>query len=297
MVILRLVLAAGAVAAAAGTVISDIRAAIARKDFEGGERIVAAYRARHGVTPEMLEALSWLGRGALAAGELDRADTYAAETYELAAGRPVDGERHLPVAVGAAIEVRAQVMAARGERGGAVAYLQRELEKYGGTSIRARIQKNINLLSLEGKPAPPLEAGEWLGPKPEPLAGLKGKQVLLFFWAHWCGDCKAMAPALAKLVETYGPQGLVVIGPTQRYGYVDRGEEAAPGQETPYIDRIRRQFYPSAMPVPLSEENFRVYGASTTPTLVLIDRAGIVRLYHPGRLSYEEIASRLAGAR
>ena len=38
----------------------------------------------------------------------------------------------------------------------------------------------------------------------------------------------------------------------------------------------------------MSEENFRRYGASTTPTLVLIDRAGIVRLY-PGAMTYEEL--------
>ena len=42
-------------------------------------------------------------------------------------------------------------------------------------------------------------------------------------------------------------------------------------------------------PAPVSEENFRNYGASTTPTLVLIDRAGIVRLYHPGAMTYEEL--------
>jgi thioredoxin-related protein len=45
--------------------------------------------------------------------------------------------------------------------------------------------------------------------------------------------------------------------------------------------------------VPLSEENFKAWGASTTPTLVLIDRTGVVRLYHPGRISYEELAPRV----
>ena len=44
----------------------------------------------------------------------------------------------------------------------------------------------------------------------------------------------------------------------------------------------------------MSEENFRRYGASTTPTLVLVDRAGIVRLYHPGAMSYEELRARVA---
>jgi thioredoxin-related protein len=48
------------------------------------------------------------------------------------------------------------------------------------------------------------------------------------------------------------------------------------------------------MSVPVSEETFRNYGASTTPTIVLADRAGIVRLYHPGKMTYEELAGRVA---
>ena len=42
--------------------------------------------------------------------------------------------------------------------------------------------------------------------------------------------------------------------------------------------------------MPVSEETFKNYGVSTTPTLVLIARGGLVRLYHPGQMSYEELA-------
>jgi hypothetical protein len=48
------------------------------------------------------------------------------------------------------------------------------------------------------------------------------------------------------------------------------------------------------MAVPVSEENFKSWGCSTTPTLALIDRGGVVRLYHPGRMSYEELAPKVA---
>ena len=41
--------------------------------------------------------------------------------------------------------------------------------------------------------------------------------------------------------------------------------------------------------MPVSEENLKSYGASTTPTVVLVDRAGIVRLYHPGQMTLEQI--------
>ncbi|MCC6991784.1 MAG: TlpA family protein disulfide reductase, partial [Acidobacteria bacterium] len=185
-------------------VIADVRAAIAKGDFAGGERLLAAYRKDKGTTPEALEAMSWLGRGALAARQLDKANQYAEQTYDLCLAalktRKMDDEPRLPIAIGAAIEVRANVAAQRGALADAVYFLNEELATYKATSIRTRIQKNINLLSLEGKPAPALEVREGLGAaKPVALSALKGKPVVVFFWAHWCPDCKAMGPVLDQM--------------------------------------------------------------------------------------------------
>jgi thiol-disulfide isomerase/thioredoxin len=277
-------------------IIRDVRASIAKGDFDGGERLLAAYRKDKGTTPEALEALSWLGRGALAAKQLRKADAYAEQTYDLSQAalktRKMDDEPRLPIAIGAAIEVRAHVAAQQGALGDALQFLRDELKTHRGTSIRARIQKNINLLSLEGKAAPPLERPEAIGTTaPLPLAALKGKPVVLFFWAHWCPDCKAMSATLDTLRQRYGAQGLTIVAPTQRYGYVAARKPAPPDQEMAYITQIRDQFYPwmAADAVPVSEENFKAYGASTTPTVVLIDRAGLVRLYHPGEMTLEQI--------
>jgi thiol-disulfide isomerase/thioredoxin len=286
-------------AAAWGNVISDVRGAIAQNNFALGDSFVQQYRAAHGVTPEMLEALSWLGRGALAAKQCDKAEAYAKETQQLSLQelkkRPMDAEGHLPIALGAAIEVQAQVLNQRGERSEAVAFLRTELAAYRTTSIRTRIQKNINLLSLEGKAAPALDQREFLGAKPAPLASLKGEPVLLFFWAHWCGDCKAEAPILAQIGREYAGKGLVIVAPTQRYGYVARGQEAGPAEELKYIDEVRHKSYGDLLNVaaPVSEDNLKNYGASTTPTIVLIDRQGIVRLYHPGNMTLEELRAAL----
>jgi thiol-disulfide isomerase/thioredoxin len=285
---------------AAGQVIGDVREAIAARDFAHAEKYIQNYRAKNGVTPELLEALSWLGRGELDANQYDQAERSAAETRKLAlqelAKRRMDDERHLPIALGASIEIHAQVLAARGARGEAIVFLRHELDAYRNTSIATRIQKNINLLSLEGKPAPPLDVTQWLGAKPVPLGQLKGHPVLLFFWAHWCGDCKAEVPELARLVAQYQSKGLVLIGPTQHYGYAAGGDDASRDEETRYIDAVRNRYYAAlpGMSVPVSEENFQRFGASTTPTLVLVDRQGIVRLYHPGAMLYSQLASKLA---
>lgn len=283
--------------ASAVDIATAVRASVDARNFGQAEAMIASYRHAAGNTPELIEAVSWLARGELAARNYDRAIAASDETLRLSAealkSRPLDREPHLPLAVGAAVEVRALTLAAQGQRADAIAFLRAELKTYYASSIRARIQKNILLLDLEGKPAPALDAAHWIGTRPPTLAQERGRPVLLFFWAHWCPDCKADVPILARLAKTYAPRGLVLIGPTQHYGYVEGGEEASPAAETAYIEKIRREFYSALpqMPIPLSEENFRLYGASTTPTLVLIDRKGIVRMYHPGAMAYEDLES------
>ncbi len=280
--------------------VGHVRRALAANDFTKAEALVREFRQTRGATPEMILGLSWLGRGALAAGDLDAAERYAAETralcLEALRSRKLDAEKDLPLALGASQEVHAHVLARRGQRSEALAFLNQELTQYRDTSIRTRLQKNIHLLSLEGRPAPPVAIAQYVGPEaPKPLEALKGSPLILFFWAHWCGDCKFQAPILARLAGEFGPQGLKIIAPTQRYGYAARGEEASPDEEFAYIGEIYRQFY-AAIPgltAPVDEETFRNYGASTTPTLVLVDRQGLVRLYHPGRLTYEELAPRV----
>jgi thiol-disulfide isomerase/thioredoxin len=299
---LRKLIAAFLVAAAgwAAGVVTDVRKALGNGDLAMADALVAQYRALHGDAPETLEAMSWLGRGALAAKQLDKAEAYARQTQKLVLQqlnkRPLDAEPHLPIALGAAIEVQGQVLDQRGERSQAIAFLRKELAAYRATSMRARLQKDLNLLDLEGKPAPSLERREFLGPKPPPLTALRGKPVLLFFWAHWCPDCKAEEPLLAQVMKEYAPKGLVIIAPTQHYGYVARGEEAGPEAELKYIEEVRQKYYKDLLsaPAPVSEENFKNYGASTTPTLVFIDRRGIVRLYHPGAMTLEELRAALS---
>jgi thiol-disulfide isomerase/thioredoxin len=268
-------------------IVETVRGAIARNDFAGADKTIRVDRAAHGVTSEMIQAVSWIARGELAAKNLDAAEKYADETYQLSREqlkkRPLDQDSFLPIALGAAIEVQANVFAARGERSQAVAYLHDQLKAYYATSIRARIQKNLNLLTMEGKPAPRLEG----------VALPKGKPVLLFFWAHWCGDCKGEAPILAQIKSEFGTKGLAIVAPTQKYGYVAGGESAPADAELRYIEQVRQRYYAPIIttPAPVNEENFRNYGASTTPTLVLVDRAGVVRLYHPGTMTYEELRS------
>jgi thiol-disulfide isomerase/thioredoxin len=284
------ILALAAASWASAGVVENVLAALSQGSESRAIAELRAYGASHGATPELLEAMSWLARAELNSSNYAAAQSYSQQTYDLCVAelkkRPLDREAHLPVALGAAIEVQAGVMAAQGRRSEAVTYLQQQEQSYAATSIRMRVHKNILLLTLEGKPAPPLDG----------LTVPKGKPALLFFWAHWCPDCKAEIPVLARIKSEFTPQGLAFLAPTQKYGYVAGGADAPPAVETAYIEQVRQRYYAGLVdgPAVVSEANFTRYGASTTPTLVVVDRAGMVRLYHPGAMSYAELRQAVA---
>jgi hypothetical protein len=144
---------------------------------------------------------------------------------------------------------------------------------------------------MAGKPAPDLEIREWLGRKPPALETPRGSAVLLFFWAHYCEDSRAQGRVLVRIRDSFDRRGLQLIGPTRRYGYLDEYSKrpASSRREVQHIKQTLSEFYSdlSGMFITLSDVNFDVYGVSTAPTLVLIDRGGIVRCYHPGRIPVE----------
>jgi thiol-disulfide isomerase/thioredoxin len=279
-----------AVTASAADLVTAVRQALAVNNLASAAELVRSYRAQRGATPEAVEALSWIARAELAQKNTVAAEKHAEETYKLAQEQskiyPLARTPNLQIALGAAIEVEAQIMVTRGARSEAIAYLDDQLKLYRSTVLRTRIQKNINLLSLEGKRAPALEGA----------ALPAGKVTLLFFWAHWCGDCKYEGPIVARVRDEFAAKGFTVMMPTQKYGYIGATQDVPPDVELRYIDAVRKQFYPMLLdaPAPVNEENFNKYGASTTPTLVLVDGAGIVRLYHPGVVRYEELHARVA---
>jgi thiol-disulfide isomerase/thioredoxin len=278
---------------ASAEIVEDVRAMLDRGDFAGAATSIQTYRQAHGTSPEALEAMSWVARVELSKGDKAAAEKWAQNTYQLAVAEankhPLSSDPNAPLALalGAAIEVEGNVKE-QTQRGAGVTYLRGKLQLFARTSISDRIQKNINLMSLVGNPAPALHG----------TTIPKDKVVLLFFWAHWCPDCKAEVDILRQLKSEFAANGLVIVAPTQHYGYAEGGEDASPEAETRYIELIRQRYYAGVVNAPaiVNEANFRIYGASTTPTLVLVDRKGIVRMYHPGALSYQDLRGAIRSA-
>jgi thiol-disulfide isomerase/thioredoxin len=276
-------------------VVAAVRAAIASGGVAQGERTLVEHRSVSGVTPATIEALSWLARGALTAKQFEKANHYAADAYDLAAPafkeRALGEDPHIRAALEAAIDIRASVMAEQGARSEAVSFLQAELAAHSGGPIVGAIHGALDRVSLEGCPAPRLDTRLHVGPRVPSVADLQGRVVVLFFWAHWCAECKAESPTVGKMIDKYRSQGLAIVAPTQRFGYVEGGRPAAPDKELRYIMQVRDAHYGFLHdePVPVGDANYKEYGVTTVPMHVVLDRQGIVRLYQPGRMTEAEL--------
>ena len=269
------------------------RLAFGRQPAEAQQLIESQRAAGWQKDLSFLEALSWAARGASFVNQWEQAEKYAQQAYEaalpIALDKGVDSSPALATALGASVEVLGQALAARGDRAAAVDFLGREREAWSGSSIETRIQKNYLLIGLEGRKMPAIEAERFIGAE-QPI-DIEGKVALFYFWAHWCSDCKLQKPALLELHEKYADRGLTIIGPTQLFGYYGSRTNVPPAEEIAYIEGPWMSEYPMPdwMPKPLSQQYFVDFGVSTTPTLVLVDRDGIVRLYHPGMMSLTEL--------
>jgi peroxiredoxin len=168
---------------------------------------------------------------------------------------------------------------------------------HGYAAAAQTLESGGDAARLVGQPAPRLDGRTHIGPRVPDVGELKGKVVLLFFWAHWCSECKAESADVAKLLDKYRSQGLAIVAPTQRYGYVEGGRPAPPDKELRYIMQVRDSYYKflDHEPVPVNETNAKAYGANLVPLHVLIDRQGIIRVYHPGRMTEEELEDAIRG--
>ena len=106
-------------------------------------------------------------------------------------------------------------------------------------------------------------------------ADLRGKVVLVNFWATWCPPCRAEIPDLIKLQDKYRDQ-LVVIGIS---------EDEIPTDEVKAFAVSQKMNYPVAMTNPELAKIFR--GVSALPTTFVIDREGKLQQRHVGMLNKE----------
>lgn len=127
---------------------------------------------------------------------------------------------------------------------------------------------------IQGSPAKALSTKDWRG-EPQDLDALKGKIILIDFWATWCPPCRALIPAVNDLAAKYKEKGLVVFGVCNTEG----------ANNMAAVAEKHGMKYPTGADVAKRTES--AYGVRWWPFFVLIDREGVVRAagLHPDHLS------------
>ena len=108
------------------------------------------------------------------------------------------------------------------------------------------------------------------------LAQLKGKVVMLNFWASWCGPCRQEMPLLDQMHKRYSALGFTLVGVNVDANSKDAEE---------WLSKT-----PVSFPVLFDRESkvSKMYDVSAMPSTVFIDRQGNVRYLHRGYKAGDE---------
>ena len=142
-------------------------------------------------------------------------------------------------------------------------------------------------LASDGTTAPAVPMQTYDGKKLS-LSDLRGKVVMLDFWATWCPPCQAEMPHLIKLAKEYESKGLVFV--------------AASRDEMPDAPLFVEEFVISRMPdlapyvVYAPDEMAAAFQVTALPTLYFLDREGRVVDAQRGALSEAALRARIERA-
>ena len=160
------------------------------------------------------------------------------------------------------------------------------------SQLERSIADERKLLELIGKDAPPLGVKDWVNGESLSDDDLKGKVVLLDFWAVWCGPCIATFPHLREWNEKYADKGLVIVGLTRYYnmkwdeeaGRAARStEEVTPEEEQAMLAKFADEHdLEHRFGIQEDRSLSEFYAVTGIPHVVLIDREGKVRLVKVG---------------
>lgn len=144
----------------------------------------------------------------------------------------------------------------------------------GAVTLPALAQRGYDVTPWPAnRPAPALQALDMQG-KTWTLAELRGRAVVLNFWATWCPPCRAEMPSLQQLAEIYGPEQLQVLA-------LNVGE--GPRRIAQYLQSSGLNLTVLLDP---QSEAARAWGANVLPTTLLIDAEGRPRLRVRGEVDW-----------
>lgn len=158
-------------------------------------------------------------------------------------------------------------------------------------SSERRLAAALKHRSLIGELAPPLEPIAWVNGPAATAQTLRGKVLLIDFWAVWCGPCIATFPHLRDWQEQFGEKGLVIVGATRRYSYdwdaslqrpVKRDNLSADAENLALEAFAAHHQLKHPFAVFDDTSLYEFFGVTGIPQAVLIDRSGRIRMIKVG---------------
>ena len=178
-----------------------------------------------------------------------------------------------------------------GAEGSPVAKLAENAKRSTARMLQS-LEMELKRAELIGKKATPLDAEAFVNGSPITDEELKGKVILLDFWAVWCGPCIATFPHLREWQEKYSDKGLVIIGVTKYYKYdwdeeskrIKADKELSPENEQKALTLFaeHHNLKHRLMVTPTNSTFSKDYAVSGIPQAVLIDKDGTIRMIKVG---------------
>ena len=165
--------------------------------------------------------------------------------------------------------------------------------------LRSVYESELAAARLIGTPAPELDVSRWIEGQeraPKNLSGLRGNVVLLNFWAMWSEPFVNVYPRLRGYTSKYAGKGFEIVGVTKFYGRSDTEEFQSREQEFKGLQnyKTRHQLtYPFAVGKMDDVTNEERYGVVGVPTMILIDRQGVVRHVKRGAGDYRKLEKQI----
>jgi tetratricopeptide (TPR) repeat protein len=240
-------------------------------------------------------------------GNYDKVATLSDKGYKLANSLLLTGnlfpnmiemtERNLVVL--AAMAVAAYERAGRKKEADGLNELALDFDFSRRSELRSVYESELTAARLIGTPAPELDVSHWIEGKertPKNLNELRGNVVLLYFWAMGRDPFVDAFPRLRRFQSKYGGKGFEIVGVTKFYGRSDTEVFPSREQEIKGLQNYKSRHqltYPFAVGKMDDVTNEERYGGAGVPTMILIDRQGLVRHINRGAGEYRKLEKQI----